>query len=257
VVLSSAFPVAASGRRVFSLDQCADQYVLALAPRQSIVGLSMRASAPDSFLRAEAAGLPRRRASAEAILATRPDVIVRDWGGDARLSRLLSRRGAAVVAIDDGASFDAIRANIRRVAAALGQAAGGEALIARMDAKLAAARGAWSGRRAMYLTSAGFTAGPGTLVDAILTGAGLSDVASPGYHPVSLERLAIDPPQALVLGFFDPYGLAAQGWGAGHSGLVRLLVRQRAIASLPASEIACPTWVAADASLALAQARRR
>lgn len=33
--------------RVMSLDSCADQYVLALAPREAIVGLSHRAVAPD------------------------------------------------------------------------------------------------------------------------------------------------------------------------------------------------------------------
>ena len=54
--------------RVMSLDSCADQYVLALAPRQAIVGVSPRADAPDSFLRAKAAGLPKRRTTLEAVL---------------------------------------------------------------------------------------------------------------------------------------------------------------------------------------------
>ena len=40
--------------RIVSLDQCADQYVLALAPRDEIVGLSKRALNADSYLRAEA-----------------------------------------------------------------------------------------------------------------------------------------------------------------------------------------------------------
>jgi iron complex transport system substrate-binding protein len=159
--------------RVFSLDQCADQFVVALAPRPSIVGLSPRVLDADSYMRAQAVGLPRRRASSEAILATRPQVVVRSWGGDARLTGLLTREGVSVVQIDgDAADFAGVRANIRRVAAALGEPARGEALIARMDGQIARSRGAWGGRGAIYLTPAGFTAGPQTLIDAVLTAAG-------------------------------------------------------------------------------------
>ena len=68
--------------KVFSLDQCADQYVLALSPRADIVGLSKRATKSDSYLAARARGLPMRRATAEEVLAARPDVVVRWWGGD-------------------------------------------------------------------------------------------------------------------------------------------------------------------------------
>ena len=70
--------------RVMSLDSCADQYVLALAPREAIVGLSHRAVAPDSYLRDQAAGLPLRRATFESLVSARPQVVVRLWGGDAR-----------------------------------------------------------------------------------------------------------------------------------------------------------------------------
>src|SRR6185503_14955109 len=91
----------AAGPRVASLDQCADQYVLALAPRSDIAGLSYRAVAPDSYLRAEARGLPLRRTDLESILAARPQLVVREWGGDAGLVRGLERRGVRVVGIDD------------------------------------------------------------------------------------------------------------------------------------------------------------
>jgi iron complex transport system substrate-binding protein len=244
--------------RVMSLDQCADQYVLALAPRASIVGLSPRVGDRDSFLRNESDGLPRRRASAEAVLVAAPPVVVRYWGGDDRLAALLERRRIAVIKIAEAADFAGVRANIRRVAAGLGETARGEALIARMDARLDAAHGAWGGRRALYLTSSGFTAGPGTMIDAILTGAGLSNAAGHGgYGPVSMERMVLDPPTALVLGFFDAFGLAEQQWGPGRHGLLQAMARQRAIATLPASELGCPGWFAADAAQALAAARPR
>lgn len=242
--------------RVMSLDQCADQYVLALSPRQDIVGLSYRAGDRDSFMRAQARGLPRRRASAEAVLVAGPQVVVRYWGGDERLAALLRRRGVAVIKLDEAAGFDGVRANIRKVAAALDEPARGEAMIARMDAELAAARGAWGGRSGLYMTPSGFTAGPGTLIHAVLAAAGLADQAPPGYGEISTERLVLHPPSTLVLGFFDARGIAGQHWGPGRTGPMQAVVRPRAIASLPASELGCPAWFAADAAAQLARARR-
>ena len=243
--------------RVFSLDQCADQFVVALAPRDAIVGVSPRVLDADSYLRAQAVGLPRRRASSEAILATRPSVVVRNWGGDRRLTRLLTREGVAVVQIDEAEDFAGVRANVRKVAAALGEPARGEALIARMDGQIQRAHGAWGGRGAVYLTPAGFTAGSGTLIDAVLTAAGLRDLApTPGYSEIPLERLVASPPPALVLGFYDAYGVASQQWGPGRHAAMRKIARERAIANLPASLLGCPGWFVGDAVEDLAAARR-
>ena len=116
--------------RVMSLDQCADQYMLALSPREAIVGVSPRVDDRDSYLRARAAGLPQRRASAEAVLAARPDVVVRYWGGGARLTRTLERRGVRVVKIEEAEDFGDVGANVRRVASALGQQAAGDIKVA-------------------------------------------------------------------------------------------------------------------------------
>jgi iron complex transport system substrate-binding protein len=242
-----------AGPRVYSLDQCADQYVLALSPRSDIVGLSRRATKADSYLRSEVRGLPLRRATSESVLAARPAVVVRWWGGDDHLLADLKRRGVRVVAIDEAADFPGVRANIRRVAAALGQTGAGEGLIARMDARLAAARGARGGAGALYLTSGGDTAGGGTLIDAMLRAAGLTNLApGQGFHSLSLERLILTPPAALVLGFFDTAIDAYQHWSLGRRAPLRRLARQRAIVSLPSAVLGCPAWFAADAALEIA-----
>ena len=208
-------------------------------------------------MRAQAVGLPRRRASSEAILATRPTVVVREWGGDDRLTRLLTRQGVQVVQIDEAEDFAGVRANVRKVAAALNTRARGEALIAHMDGQIARARGAWGGRGATYLTPAGFTAGQGTLIDAVLTAAGLRNLApAPGYSEIPLERLVAHPPPALVLGFYDAYGVAAQQWGPGRHASMQRIARARAIATLPASLLGCSGWFVGDAVEDLAAARR-
>lgn len=250
---------ATAAPRIVSLDQCADQYVLALAPRGQIVGLSKRARNADSYLRGQAAGLPEQRATLEAILGSRATIAVTYWAGDAGLPAALARRGVPVIRIDEAADFAGVRADVRKVAAGLGQRAAGESLIAAMDAKLARSRGAWRGARALYLTPGGFTSGRGTLVGAMLAAAGLvSAGGSASYAPVTLEDLVLRPPAALVLGFFRDLstGGGQRGTIAGN-GFLQALAGRRTIASLPGSILGCPAWFAADGSVALADARRR
>jgi iron complex transport system substrate-binding protein len=187
LALVAVASIAHAAPRVVSLDQCADQYLLALSPRAAIAGLSPRALSDDSFLRARARGLPVVRPDTEAILGARPDVVVRYWGGTPGLIADLKGRGITVVAIDDATDFAGVRANIRRVARALRAVATGEELIAAMDAKLASAAGAWDGRSAIYLTSGGATSGKDTMIDAMFAAAGLKNATqTSGYTELSI-----------------------------------------------------------------------
>jgi iron complex transport system substrate-binding protein len=242
--------------RVVSLDQCADQYVLALSPREAIAGLSYRSEAGDSFLAAEARGLPKRRATLESLLAVQPQAVIRTWGGDANLVRRLEARGVRVTTLADASDFAGVRANVRQAAAALGEPARGEALIAGMDRELAEAAKRPTGKTAAYLTPGGATAGPGTLVDAMMGAAGLRNTETgPGFRTMSLERMAMAPPQAVVLGFFDAFSLSRDWWSPARSGPMQA-ARERAIASLPGKVLGCPAWFAADGALTLARAAR-
>jgi iron complex transport system substrate-binding protein len=244
-------------KRVMSLDSCADQYVLALAPRPTIVGVSPRADAPDSFLRAKAAGLPQRRTTMEAVLGARPEVVVRQWGGDARLTAALTRRGVQTVSLGDAVDFDGVRANVRQVALALNRRTEGEALLARMDADLARAAGAGRGRSAFYLTPGGYTAGPNTMIDAMLRAAGFANASTqPYFSPAPLEQLVLNPPKAVVLGFFDLTRAGADRWGPGRHAALRKATRGRVIASLPGGMLGCSAWFAADGARVLAEAAR-
>ena len=243
--------------RVMALDQCADQYMLALAPEAELA-LSPRADDPDAWLREAAQGRRRVRPTLESALAFRPDVVVRYWGGEPRLLSRLEASGVRVLTIDDATDFAGVRADIRAVARGLDAVARGEALIGRMDRTLAAAqpeRRPTSARpSALYLTAGGFTAGPGTLVHAILDAAGFANAArGPGFAPVSVERIALFPPARFVLGFFDQ---ARGDWrGPGRHPVVRRAARGRVAAHLPAAALTCPAWFAADAA-ALLQAGR-
>lgn len=237
--------------RVMALDQCADQYVLALRPEAQLA-LSPRADDPDAWLREAAAGRRRARPTLEAAIAFRPDVVVRYWGGEPRLLTRLEATGARVINIEDATDFNGVRANIRSVSQALGVPERGEALAARMDATLrgAAPDADAPKRSAQYLTAGGFTAGKGTLVDAILSAAGYTNAAAgPFFAPVSVERIALFPPARFVLGFFDQ---ARADWrGPGRHPVVQRAARGRVAARLPAAVLTCPAWFAADASAML------
>lgn len=241
--------------RVMSLDQCGDQYALALAPGADLA-LSPRADDPDSWMRRAAEGKRRIRPTLEAAVGFQPDVVLRYWGGDARLLARLERSGARVVTLEDAADFKGVRGNIRAAARALGAPARGEALIARMDARLVeAAPASHTPRRpAVYLTAGGFTSGPGSLMDAILGAAGLSNlVTTPGFAPVNVERLVLWRPARFVLGFFD---MARGDWrGPGRHPAVARAAKGRVVARLPAAALTCPAWFAADAAAMLKAGR--
>lgn len=247
---------ALAGAKVVALDQCADQYVLALVPRTDILGLSTRSDNLDSWLRAEAKGLPRRRATVESLLAARPDIAIGYWGGSPALDRQLMARSVRVIRIDDAIELDGVMASIRKVALALGQSARGEALILDMQHKLDAASGRGAGRSILYVTPGGVTAGPGTLIDAMLRAAGYrNDVTRPGYSATPLEQLVLHPPAAVVSGFFDADSSKYQHWSPGGHALLTQLVKSRAVVRWPGAMLTCPAWFAADAVERLGRAR--
>lgn len=240
--------------RILSLDQCADQYVLALRP-DAEMALSPRADDPDAWLREAARGRARVRPTLEAAVTFQPDVVVRYWGGEPRLLARLEARGTPTATIVDATDFNGIRANIRSVAQALDAERRGEALIKRMDARLAQAAPKTAQRpTALYLTPGGFTAGKETLVDAIFAAAGFRNAADkPYFNPVSVERIALFPPVRFVLGFFDQ--VRGDWRGPGRHPVVRKAAQGRVAANLPAAALTCPAWFAADAAALLAEDR--
>lgn len=249
-VLAMAGAVEARPLRVLALDQCADQYVLALAP-DADVRLSPRADDPDSWMRHAARGRARARPTLESAVLFEPDVVVRYWGGDARLLGRLERGGARIVSLDDATDFPGVEINIARMADAVGAASRGRALTARMHGRLEAAAPATARGGAQYVTSGGYTAGAGTMVDSILRAAGFRNLAdAPGFAPIRLERIALAAPIRFVFGFFDQ---VRSDWrGVGRHPVVQRQARGRTAAHLPASVLTCPAWFAADAVQMLA-----
>lgn len=200
-LLLAAGVAAAKPARVVSLNLCADQFVVALAERERIVALSpLAADHALSAVAADAAGMPRVRPIAEEVLPLRPDLaIVGAWGA-ARVALMLEARGVAVLRLGLAEDFDAILVQLRRVAAALGEQARGEALARSIAHDLAALPPPPADPpRALVWQARGFVPGHGTLPDAVLRAAGLVNAAPfAGYGFVPLERLLADLPDLLV-----------------------------------------------------------
>jgi iron complex transport system substrate-binding protein len=111
---------------VISLDYCADQYVLALADRSQILALSKDSERAFSHLREKAAGIPKVRAAAEDVIALKPDIVLRSWGGDARALDLYDRLGIRTLELGYAGDIPGTAGLLRAVAAELGRARGGQ-----------------------------------------------------------------------------------------------------------------------------------
>jgi len=136
------------------------------------------------------------RPDAEAVLLLRPGLVLAGPYGAATTLAALQRHGLRVERTGLPQDFPAIRAETRRLARLLGVPARGEALLADMDARLAAIPQRPS-IRALYLEPRGYTLGPASLEAAVLRAAGFTN-AGPGGRP-GLEAIVKNPPQLLVL----------------------------------------------------------
>ncbi len=239
---------------VVSLDYCADQYVLALADRGQILGI---ATGPDdawSALRKRARGLPRLRNAAEDVLALKPDLVVRSYGGDARARAFYQRLGLKVHNIGFADDFDAVARMVTETAAALGQPRKGRALVASMQADLAAVDRSRANPRVLYVTPAGVTTGSGTMMHAILEAAGFINIAAEagrsGWHDLPLEQLVMAPPDLIVTGFFGMATDHLDNWSPTRHPALRDVLNEVPSVHLDGAQLSCPSWLMAEAALA-------
>lgn len=243
-------------QRIVSLDYCADQYVLKFAQRDQILALSPDATAPESYMRASAIGLPTTRASAENILLLKPDLIVRAHGGGPKAAAFFERAGIPVVQVGWAGDLDGVKQVARDMAAALGVPEQGEAVAADMDRRLAAISDVSIPRTILYMTPSGVTAGPGNLVHDMLIAAGYQNFETrPGWHELPLERLAFEQPDMVAAAFFDVQTNHVDTWSAMRHPIARAQLTDRDSVMLSGALTACGGWFITDAIEALAEAR--
>jgi len=249
-------PAWAEPRRIVSLDYCADQFVLALADRQQIAALSRGALRDDSYFRGRAHGIRQTRGTLEEVLALRPDLVVRSWGGSWDAEQVYGRFDVPVLQVGDAPDFAAARADLIDAAHAIGRDARGMALAHDLDARLSrlAARPR-APAPVMYLSAGGAVAGRGTMMDSIISAGGGRNVRTEeSWTVLPLEQMVQTPPALIALGFFDHGRTRTNAWlPARHPAFQRALASSRTV-SLSTASVACEAWYAIDAAEAIAAA---
>ncbi|MGD9966230.1 MAG: ABC transporter substrate-binding protein [Hyphomonadaceae bacterium] len=255
LVLACATAAHAAPRRVVSLDYCADQFVLALADREQVAALSRGSLRDDSYFRARARGIRQTRGTLEEVLALRPDLVVRNWGGPWDAAQMYGRFAVPVLQVGDSPDFAAARADLLDAARTLGHANRGAALARDLDTRLGRLRMRRSNAPVMYLSGGGAVAGRGAMIDSVIDAAGGRNVRTEtGWQVLPVERLVQTPPALIAIGFFDTGRDRVNAWSPSrHPALRRALADARTV-SLPPAAISCEAWYAIDAAETIAAA---
>jgi iron complex transport system substrate-binding protein len=171
----------------------------------------------------------------------------------------LRQLGVRVVELRDPTDFDAIAAQTKMVAHAIGQDVRGDETVAQMRATLAAVAMPKKRPLAAILHPGGYTEGPGTLAHAALRAAGYDNLAEHehlvGYAPQHLETLVAAPVDLLLTDVeIDSGAPSLSRELLAHPALtLRFATTRRA--PLPSRALTCSTPRAADAVTILAALR--
>lgn len=189
--------------RVVSMNLCTDQLAMLLAAPGQLISVSHLASDPQSSaMVAEAVGYVQNRGGAEQVYLMRSDLVLAGTYGATASVDLLRQLGVNVVQVPPVDALDGVAPQIRRVAAALGREAEGEALAARFEADLAALAVNLPPESAALYYPNGYTTGEGTLADDVLDHTGFRNAGAEaglaGGGTLPLERLVMAAPRVIV-----------------------------------------------------------
>ncbi|WP_309646161.1 ABC transporter substrate-binding protein [Phenylobacterium sp.] len=197
----------AAPRRIVSLNPCLDVILVHVADRSQIAALSHYSHEPaSSSLGALGATFPFTYETAEEVLALRPDLVLSARHSSPATREALRRLGVRAELFDVPETVAASLKQVRQVARAIHRPARGEALVAHIEAALAAAAPPPGTPRlsALIYQAGGFASAQGTLMDEMMRRAGFENAASryglKRTGNVPLEHLVADPPDVLLAG---------------------------------------------------------
>jgi iron complex transport system substrate-binding protein len=204
--LARADDAPAQPQRIVSLNMCTDELVLRLASLKHVASVTWLSQDPrNANMAARALVIPANHGLVEEVLAYKPDLVVAGAYTTRATVALLKRVGVTVREFGVPRNLAEMRAQIRDMAVLLGEQQNGEELIAAIDARLAALadRPRPAHPRAIVLRPNGFTTRRGSLVDEILTAAGLINLAAElgidNYSQIALETVALGKADILIL----------------------------------------------------------
>lgn len=199
-----ALPLAfsAAALKVASLDLCADEYLMLLARDDQVASVSRVGRDPlDSAVADRAGRFPANDGTVESLIRNRPTIILTSGGGGGRSIGALARRlGIRTITLPYAQSPDDVGANMRRVAAAMGDERRAEPWIRRLRTLQ---------RRVPAPIDAAFVSSGGQSLGADSPGARWMRLA--GYEQrdvpggrLSLESMATRPPAVMLVSRYRP-----------------------------------------------------
>lgn len=206
VLASPAVADPAKPQRIVSLNLCADELLLRLADRPRIASVTWLSRDPLTSTVADlAAAVPINHGLAEEIVPLQPDLVVAGFFTARTAVALIERAGIPVRKLNLARNLDEVRLQMYEMAEMIGERGRGAAMVGDFDARLAAVKRPDGARklRALVLNPNGFTTGEGSLVEAIITAAGLVNMAPllgvDGAGQVPLETVALSGVDVLIL----------------------------------------------------------
>lgn len=263
IALAFAVPAQAAPARIVSLNPCLDAVLVEVAERSQIAAVSHYARDPYASSIAEvAATLPITYETAEEVIVLAPDLVMTSRHSALATRNALRRLGIQIELFDVPDTVEASVAQIRRIAGLTGHPEKGEALVARIEAAMAAAKPAEGTPLipAALMEPNGFTVGANTLTDELFRRTGFENVAARygvgKSGNISLERFIADPPRVLFAGEPDPM---MPGWAervVRHPAM-RQVSKQVTRADFPQRLMYCGGAVIAESAVILARARAK
>ena len=191
---------------IVSTNPCADAMLVELVPDDRIAAISHYSADPmATSISIETARRFRTTAgTAEEVIALDPDLVVASSFTQASTREAYRRAGLDVLYLDSPTTIAGSKAQVAELAEAVGAPAAGDALIARIDAAVAAARPpAEPPVAALVWIGGNLVSGSGTLLSEMLDRAGFRDAAADyglrftGYLPA--EHVVADPPRVMLV----------------------------------------------------------
>jgi iron complex transport system substrate-binding protein len=261
IVVGVASRAAASEppRRIVSMNLCADQYVLLLAPRDHIRSISFLAADPnESPLAPLARGLKLNYGNAEEVIAENPDLVLTGEFTTGFAKALLHQLGYRVVEVESARDAAGTRRVLTDMGRLLGRENAAAALSADMDRRLTAVWDAAKSRpaaTAIVYDANGFTVGTPSLADEVLGAVGLDNLAPAlgisDFGQLALEDLLIARPRFIVRLDYRPGAASLAAQAIAHPAVTATMGGRRPL-RIPGRLLTCAIPMIADAAEILA-----
>ncbi len=189
---------------IVSLNPCADQLLVALAPPERIAALSHYSREPSatSIPIDVARRFPAVAGTAEEVIARAPDLVLATSFTPPATRTAFARAGLRTMYLDSPMTIAASKAQVAQVAEAVGAAAVGRALNARIDRAVAAEQSAGTAVPALLYIGGDMVNGGGTLLDEMMRRTGFRNMAA-DYGAAMTGNLPVEAiltrPPALIL----------------------------------------------------------